>query len=371
MKQQHWYEFDEAKEIDSPALIIYPARVLQNITLLKSRVKDFSQLRPHVKTSKIKEAVWLMMEQGITKFKCATIAEAEMLAVCGAKDVLLAYQPPAVRLKRFIALIKNFRETKFSCLVDNIGSALLFSKMAKDENLSINLFLDLNVGMNRTGIVPGEDALALYEAISSMPQLQLAGFHAYDGHIEDLNFSERKKNCDKSFLIVEQMRESLKSRGYGLPLLVAGGSPTYQFHAQRENAEVSPGTFIFWDKGYSQHLPEQPFSWAALLLTRVISIPADNKICIDLGHKAIASENDLQHRVFFLNAPDAKPVSHSEEHMVIDPGHGHGLKIGDILYALPFHICPTVALHKSAVCVVEGKPYGSWEVVARDRKISF
>lgn len=371
MKRADWYEFAQARDLDSPALIVYPDRVRQNILLLKSMVNDPCQLRPHVKTSKAREAVLLMMDEGIAKFKCATIAEAEMLAASGVKDVLLAYQPTEVKLHRLIELVRHFRKTNFSCLADNFESAALFSRKAVEENVTLGIYIDLNVGMNRTGIVPGEQAIALYEAIAAMPGLKLLGCHAYDGHIEDADFRKRKKHCDQCFRMAEQMRESLENKGYGFPLMITGGTPTFAIHAKRENVEVSPGTFIFWDKGYSDHLPEQSFSFASLVLTRVISIPAENKVCIDLGHKSIASENDLQHRVYFLNAPNASPVSHSEEHMIIDAGPGHGLKIGDLLYALPYHICPTVAKYRYAIPVSEGKTGKAWEITARNRKICF
>jgi D-serine deaminase-like pyridoxal phosphate-dependent protein len=368
---ENWYEFRQSGQIDSPALVVYLQRVKENIRVLKSMVDDSSKLRPHIKTSKAKEPVLLMMKEGITKFKCATIAEAEMLAMCGVTDVLVAYQPTETKLQRFIKLIKNYPGTGFSCLVDNFQSATLFSTTAMACNVEIFVYIDLNVGMDRTGITPNKEALDLFEAMIAMPHLKFLGFHAYDGHIRETNFQERKQVCDACFEIVEQLREKIKSKGYDYPLLIAGGSPTFQIHLQRKNVEVSPGTFIFWDKGYADNIPEQNFLFGALVLTRVISLPAKNKICIDLGYKSIASENDLQHRVFILNAPHLKPVSHSEEHMVLDAGAGHGFKIGDILYALPVHICPTVALYKHAVCISHGDVSGKWEITARDREICF
>lgn len=368
---ENWYQIEQVDQLDSPALIVYPAKVKENIRLLKSMIGSASKLRPHVKTSKTKEAVLLMMEQGIQKFKCATIAEAEMLGICGAKDVLLAYQATETKLHRFINLIKNYRSTNYSCLVDNFQSATLVSKTAVAEDEIISVYIDLNVGMNRTGIKPGQEAIDLFEEIEKMPHLNLLGFHAYDGHINDTDFEKRKQVCNSCFVEVENLRETLQSKGFSLPLLIAGGSPTCQIHSQRENVEVSPGTFIFWDKGYAQNIPEQHFLFAALVVTRVISLPTKDKICIDLGYKSIASENELQRRVFFLNAPHLKPISHSEEHMVIEAGINHGFKIGDTLFALPIHICPTVALYSNAVSVTDNRIDGKWEIVARDRAIHF
>src|SRR5215212_7481829 len=119
MKEPDWYLITNIEEVDSPALVIYPERVKKNIALIKTMIDDVKRLRPHVKTHKTKEAAELMMEAGINKFKCATIAEAEMLALVNAPDVLLAYQPVGPKLKRFITLIKKYPFTKFSCLADS------------------------------------------------------------------------------------------------------------------------------------------------------------------------------------------------------------------------------------------------------------
>ena len=369
--KEDWYRFEQANQLDSPALVFYPERIKENIRILKTMVDDSGRLRPHVKTSKATEAVLLLLDAGIRKFKCATIAEAEMLGMCGAPDVLLAYQPTEAKFLRLINLIKNYPNTKFSCLVDNLSSAVLFSRNAFAHDVIVDVYIDLNVGMNRTGIVPGKEVIDLFEAMMAMPGLNVKGLHAYDGHIRNTDFQERVKICNDCFKAVEQIRDALQNKGIGHPLLIAGGSPTFQIHSKRRNVEVSPGTFIFWDKGYHENIPEQHFLFGALVLTKVISLPADDKICIDLGYKSIASENDLQHRVYFLNAPDLFPYSHSEEHMVIEAGVNHGFKVGDILYALPYHICPTVALYDRAVCIREGVMDNSWEITARDRQINY
>ena len=160
--REEWYRIDNINEVDTPALVIYPARVKKNIDLLVSMIDDVNRLRPHVKTHKAREAVLLQMAAGITKFKCATIAEAEMLAGCQAPDVLLAYQPVGPKINRLITLIKKYPATKFSCLVDDGIIANEISKKASEENLVITVYIDLNVGMNRTGIIPDEHAIDLY-----------------------------------------------------------------------------------------------------------------------------------------------------------------------------------------------------------------
>ena len=108
----NWFEIKNIDELDSPALVIFPERVKHNIQLAIDMIGDVSFLRPHIKTNKSPDVSRLMLNSGITKFKCATIAEAEMLAQCNAPDVLLAYQPLGPKLKRFVSLIKKYPATK-------------------------------------------------------------------------------------------------------------------------------------------------------------------------------------------------------------------------------------------------------------------
>src|SRR5947207_2878838 len=116
----NWYEIKNINSIDSPALVIYPRRIHENIRLLKSMVNgNTARLRPHVKTNKIGEVCKMLLDAGITKFKCATIAEAEMLGLIGAPDVLLSYQPVGPKVNRFITLLNKYPDTHFACLIDN------------------------------------------------------------------------------------------------------------------------------------------------------------------------------------------------------------------------------------------------------------
>jgi len=362
---ESWYEIKNINELDSPVLVVFPDRVKHNIQLAIDMIGDVNRLRPHIKTNKSADVARLMLNAGITKFKCATIAEAEMLAQCNAPDVLLAYQPLGPKLQRFVSLIKKYPSTKFSCLTDNIDAANEQAAVFNSNGLSVPVFIDLNVGMNRTGISPDEKATELANYIRQLKGIILVGLHAYDGHIRDNDYEAKKQKCDEAFSLVEKLNEQLK-----LPTIIMGGSPAFSVHCKRKNIECSPGTFVYWDKGYSDLCPEQKFLPAIVLVTRIISLPSSNKICTDLGHKSVAAENEIMRRVFFLNAEGLKPVGQSEEHLVLETTEGHSYKVGDILYGLPYHVCPTVALYERAITIENGKVTGEWRNVSRDRKIS-
>lgn len=362
--QQPWYVISNEDQVDTPMLVFYMDRIKQNIQLLKDMVPDTAMLRPHVKTHKSREISLMLMAEGIHKFKCSTLAEAEMLGSCGAKDVLLAYQLTKVKVEKWIAQIKSYPDTKFSVLVDHLDICEYLSLQAKKFGLTFNIYIDLNVGMDRTGISP-DYAFALFQSIVKLPGLKFEGFHAYDGHRRELIFEERVVQCEREFMPVEKLRRRIADLGYPFPLLIAGGSPTFAIHAKRANVEVSPGTFIFWDYGYSVNIPEQKFLCAALVLTRIVSLPAKDKVCLDLGYKAIASENEMNSRVVFLNGATMTTHSHSEEHMVVNITESARVKIGDLIYALPYHICPTVAMYNKVGVIINCRVVKFWAITAR------
>ncbi|WP_336515215.1 D-TA family PLP-dependent enzyme [Pollutibacter soli] len=364
------YKISEPDKIDSPALVVFPELVKKNIEHLVSMADDVSRLRPHIKTHKTAEGIQLMMKAGISKFKCATIAEAELLGLNNAPDVVLAYQPGGPKLKRFLELIKKYPGTEWACLTDNILSASAMSDAFAEAGLKISVYIDLNTGMNRSGIVPGAEVIELYGSISKMKGIVPKGLHAYDGHQRNPDFAKRKEETKTSFEAVYVMQEVLKSKGFSEPVIIAGGSPTFPVHIKSEKIECSPGTCIFWDKGYSDLCAEQPFTPAAVLLTRVISLPTPERITLDLGHKSVAPENEIGRRVYFPGASELKPVAQSEEHLVMETAAGHGFKIGDLLIGIPFHICPTVSMYDRMTTVEDGKVTGEWRVTARDRKIT-
>lgn len=366
---QDWYTIKNIDTLDSPCLVVYPDRIKKNIETLVASIDSVNRLRPHIKTHKSFEVSQLMLDAGITKFKCATIAEAEMLASAGAKDILLAYQPVGPKASRLATLVKEFPEIKWSCLIDDIEIARDLSYIFEESKQIISVFIDLNVGMNRTGISPA-DAFGLFDDCKRLGGISVVGLHAYDGHLRDSDLALRTQKCDEAFQSVIQLYEQIEKSSGRKMIVVAGGTPTFSIHKNRNGVECSPGTYIYWDKGYEDVLKEQKYLHAALVVSRVISTPAENIICTDLGHKAIAAENPLANRVYFINAPELQPIGHSEEHMVFKTVPGINYKVGDVLYGIPFHVCPTVALHEIAHTVVDGRVGENWVNNARRRKLT-
>lgn len=373
-----WYEIRDVAAIPSPALLIYRQRVEENVKRMLAIPGGPARLRPHIKTHKMREMLELQLALGITKFKCATLAEAEMAARAGVPDLLLAYQPVGPNIAGVAELVRAFPRTGFSVLCDDAGLLGELSKTMRSLNRStkgqgtdakLEVLLDLDVGQHRTGLTPDAKAVELYRLTGSLPGIMPGGLHAYDGHIGDSDPAARAVACKAALEPVLALRRQLTAADLPVPRLVAGGTPTFPIHARESDRECSPGTCVFWDASYAARFADMPFVPAALVLTRVVSKPGHNLLCLDLGHKAIASE--MPHpRVEFLNLEDANFVTHSEEHLVVETPRAAGFNLGDCLYGIPRHICPTVALHAEAVVIENGKTSEHWRVVARDRQLT-
>ncbi|VAW40529.1 Type III PLP / low-specificity D-threonine aldolase [hydrothermal vent metagenome] len=369
-EQTFWYEPKRPNEIASPALLIFPERVKQNIEHLIAIAGDVGRLRPHVKTHKLPQIVTLHQTYGIDKMKCATIAEAEMVARCGVADILLAYQPVGPNQQRLIQLAQTYPDSQFGCLLDNETTLRQLGAQLVGHDVTLNVWIDIDNGNGRSGIQSGKTAENLAKLISDTPQLRFAGLHVYDGHFAHLSIEGRIDKANAAFAPVYEMVQQLAADDVIVPNIVAGGSPTFPVHARQTNLDLSPGTYTLWDMGYAALCPELPFVHAAVLLSRVISKPLPNRLCLDLGHKAVAAENPLENRVRFLNALEATFISQNEEHLVIELPNAADFAVGDVLYGVPWHICPTVALHQEAIAIGEdGVVNGRWPIIARNRRL--
>jgi len=360
-------ELRNLEAIPSPALLVFPDQVEANLNRMISMVNgDVSRLRPHVKTHKMAEVVRLQVTKGITQFKCATIAEAEMTAESGGRDVLLAHQPVGPNFDRFLQLQERFPEVAFSATVDSPEVVAAFEATGKPARL----FVDLDCGMHRTGIEPGEGALALCRQIIDAEHLKFSGLHAYDGHLHQADLSERTEAHAAAVASWADLLKSLEDQNIAPSAIVVGGSPTFGLFAPMENWQCSPGTTLFWDAGYGHAFPDLEFECAALLLTRVISKP-DGGLCLDLGHKAVAAERPIDKRAWFPDMPGAKPFLQSEEHFVLEAPNAGDFAVGDALIAIPWHVCPTVALHTHASLIRKGRATAErWDIVARKRSLT-
>lgn len=364
-----WYRITNEDEIASPALLVYPERIDENLRRMVIAAGGADRLRPHVKTHKMPAVIRMALRHGITKFKVATIAEVEMAAVAGGEDILVAYPLIGPSVTRLVEVVQRFPLTCIRAAVDSDVGIDELMRAAAAASVMIDTLLDINVGMDRTGVAPGPEAVRLACRIAGSSVLSFGGLHAYDGHLHEADHDRLITQVDAAFAPVWQLRDDLEAAGIAVPLIVAGGTPTSFILAGRGDVEVGAGTTVLWDCGQPTISPDLDYLNAAVLLARVVSKPTPGRLCLDLGHKAIASE--MPHpRLTIFGLEQATFPLHSEEHLVVETPQADQIPVGTVLYCLPRHVCPTVALHEEAVVVRDGRAAERWHVAARKRRIT-
>ncbi|ADG68736.1 alanine racemase domain protein [Planctopirus limnophila DSM 3776] len=360
-----------AEAIPSPALIIDLDAVRENLDHMLAVSGGPERLRPHCKTHKMLELSKLEVARGIRRHKAATFAEAEMLARAGAIDVLLAYPLVGPNLRRAAEFRHRFPGTKLTVLADDARTLDAMSEMTSTAGITLDVLLDLNVGMNRTGVDPRlPESLSLYQKLIALPGLNAAGLHVYDGHLHQTNIEERAASVRQVWEMVQQLRERLRAAGIEVGQIVCGGTGTFDLWSQVDDPaiELSPGTCVLHDWGYALKFPEMNYRAAAFVLSRVISRPTADRLTLDLGHKAVSPDQAMGHRVWLPELIDSKQVLQSEEHLVIESHDRDRMSVGDVVWGIPRHVCTTVPLYPYAIVAQGGEVVDRWEISARNRQ---
>ncbi|WP_437185872.1 D-TA family PLP-dependent enzyme [Planctomicrobium sp. SH668] len=356
--------------IYSPALIVCRDRVRKNILTMLHVAGHADRLRPHCKTHKMASVIKLQLASGIHKHKAATIAEAEMLAYCGVRDIAIGYPMVGPNLQRIVQFRQQYPEVTLSVTADDPVCIDQLGAAVSAAGTSVRVLLDINPGRDRTGVAPGDVAGSLYRRISETPGLIVDGFHFYDGHLTASSPLERATAVNVGWQKLSEFRNSVIRAGLSVPRVLCGGTPTFTAYAaiREPHVELCPGTCLFHDVGYGERYEDlQQFAQAAYVLTRVVSRPTESRVTFDVGTKAVASDPAQGQRVVFPEIPDAIQVLHNEEHLVIETSQASKFRPGDWTLVIPRHICPTSALYSSATVIENGEIVDEWKVTARDR----
>jgi D-serine deaminase-like pyridoxal phosphate-dependent protein len=315
----------------------------------------------------------MQMERGITKHKCATFAEAEMLAEVGVQDIFLAYSLVGPNIRRAVEFVRRYPDIEFMVTGDHAAPIKQLADAMSEKNQAIGVLLDIDTGQHRTGLPVGPAGKEIYQLIVESAGLTAAGLHCYDGHQHQEDRDERRVAVNHEWDKVNQFRKELEAACCVVPRIVCGGTASFPIYAEKTedpSIEMSPGTCVYNDIGYSEHFPDMVFPPAAAVLTRVISRPTPDRITLDLGYKAVASDPPAGQRVSFPALPDAVQVLQNEEHLVLQTSRANEFNPGDELLAIPRHICPTSALHRAIHVVENGEVTETWDIASRDRWIT-
>ena len=363
------YRVTGIEAVMTPALLIYPEIIDANIkATLQLLGNDPNRWRPHVKTSKLVFAMKKLVAQGVVNFKCATTLELQTAADAGATDILLAYPVVGANARRVRELTAAMPDKRISALVETPEQVTAWI------GSNVGLFVDVNAGMNRTGVEQEriDDIVSIARVIVEAG-LEFRGLHSYDGHAGHLDAAAVHHNYDHLLTVVEVLAQA----GIAVEEVLTSGTPAMPpalayaaFATAPFVHRISPGTIVYSDCTSLQQLPDEyGYRPAAVVVSAVVSHPTAHRITCDAGHKTVSADAGVP-TCAVLGHPELQPHKPSEEHLPIDVPEGVPLPaIGQYLYLVPRHVCPTVNNFDHALIVENGRITGIEAVTARGREI--
>ena len=356
---------DQLEHLITPALLIYPRIVESNIqATLQLAGGDPNRWRPHLKTSKIPAVIRFLIAAGVQNFKCSTTLELLTASELWRKDILLAFSAVGANARRVVQIAKMFPNTRISVLVESAD------QLPAWRGTDIGVFLDINSGMNRTGV--NQAGIEEITDLSKRAGSQFRGLHYYDGHMSGVPASEREARAHDGYRQVVEIVEALSRAQINVEEVITSGTPAapyalsfLPFHHASFVHRISPGTVVYNDMTSLEQLPGLGYQPAALVLSSVVSHPTAEVVTCDAGHKSVSADAGVP-TCTVLEHEEFKPLKPSEEHLPINCDEAPACpKIGDKLYLLPRHVCPTVNNFDEALFIVDGQVSSVESVTAR------
>jgi D-serine deaminase-like pyridoxal phosphate-dependent protein len=367
------YAVSSIEDVMTPALVVYPEFIASNIERTLALLGgDADRWRVHIKTAKLGYTVGMMVERGIRNFKCATTLELLVACQSGAADVLLAYPSVGANARRLRELADQFPGVRISVLAENE------EQVRQWQGSRLGVFLDINTGMNRTGIEQshGSEAGRLAHAIGASG-LEFRGLHYYDGQHRSPDEAERTAAAHEGYDHLMRIVAEIEGSGVRVSEIITAGTTTIPcslsyvgFRLGTFVHRISPGTVVYSDASSLAVLPkEYGYRAAVLVLTRVVSRPRPGILTCDAGHKTVSADAGVPTCVA-VGHPELTPLSPSEEHLPLEvEGGAAGPVVGEALFLLPRHICPTVNNFDDALVVRNGAIESMEKVSARGREM--
>ncbi|HLJ92497.1 MAG TPA: DSD1 family PLP-dependent enzyme [Gemmataceae bacterium] len=347
--------------LDTPQLLIDLDIVDSNLSRMMTALRDRPVgVRVHFKSLKCAGLARHLAEMGVQSFLCAKLSEAEVLAGAGFHDLFIANQVigPA-KLRRLTELA---RRAQVSVCVDDAGNVEELSRAAVSANVQIGVLVEVDIGMGRCGVEPGEPARALARQIQHRPGLRFVGLQGYDGHLQLVsNPAERRAKCLEGLEQLLATRRLIEEAGIPVAIVTGGGTGTWEFVGSHEGmTEIQPGSFVLMDSAYHAVRPE--FGCALSILATVISRRPQWYV-LDAGSKAISRDFGTP---VIKNRSQDRVVKLSEEHTKVETDDP-AIRVGDRLEVIPTHCCATMNLHRNCVAVRQGRIEAHWPIEASGR----
>jgi D-serine deaminase-like pyridoxal phosphate-dependent protein len=362
---------DYRVELDTPCLVVHKSKLQKNIDEMAAYAREKGiSMRPHQKTHKCAEIGKMQMDAGAIGITCAKIGEAEALVDAGVSDdVFLAYQ--IVGPKKIARLLKLMDRATVSVAVDSVEGAQALSEACAAAGKTLDVIIEMNTGLNRAGILPGEETERLTEEVAAMPGLRVKGIMTHEGHVAKALDQDELDGygLDAGQAMIETAKR-LRDKGIAVGTVSVGSTPGSFSTTKLEGiTEMRPGTYVFYDNAIFRFGRIGPERCALRILATVVSRPSPDRAVVDAGSKTLAMDPPPPGREgygYIVEEPDAVIARVSEEHGVVEfPSGNSTLAVGDVVEIIPNHVCPTVNLQNELFVVDDDGSIETWNVIAR------
>lgn len=363
---------NDTSSIDTPQLVVSEEILHRNIAEMAAFARSIKvNLRPHIKTHKSLEIARLQVAAGAIGITCAKVGEAEvMVNEGGIDDVLLAYPiVGALKYERIVALMEKAR---IAVAVDGSTAIETIARAMTQHERTIDIYLEVNTGQNRSGVMWGDEAVSFAQMIDKQPNLKLAGIMTHEGHVAFGGVDEIAAEAKAAGEKMVETAERIRNHGIELPTVSVGSTPAARLTPTVAGVtEMRPGTYVFNDSSLFRFGDQWGVEdCAARFVATVVSRTADDRCVIDAGSKTLALDPNKGHEGhgYIVGHPDVIITKLSEEHGVCQlPAGEEGFNVGDTVEVIPNHICPTVNLMDQMAVVRDGKVIDYWKVAARGK----
>jgi D-serine deaminase-like pyridoxal phosphate-dependent protein len=358
----------EAAAIDTPALVIDCDAMEHNLRTMAEFFRDKpAKLRPHAKTHKSPVIAHKQIALGAVGITCAKLGEAEVMAEAGIKDILVANQVIGpTKIARLIGLLHH---TRVTVAVDDPENMRELARAASEQGVELDVLVEVNTGMNRCGVEPGEGAVQLARVASDLPGLRFRGIQAYEGHLVNIqNDDERAGRVAEAMAPIIATRRAIERSGIPVGIVSGGGTGTFAHTGTVEGFdEVQAGSYVFLDSTYAGvgGIGER-FTPALTVLATVISRPTPERVVLDTGRKTVGVDHGTPLLKGYPEGVQFKGFSEEHTTLIVE-GPARELRRGDTVEIIPGHVCTTVNLHDCYYATRKGIVEAVWPVAGRGR----
>jgi D-serine deaminase-like pyridoxal phosphate-dependent protein len=360
-------------EIPTPALLLDLDRFERNLVRMAAHARAAGKaIRPHAKTHRCPEIARRQIAAGALGVACAKLGEAEVMAGAGLRGLLITTPiVPEAKIQRFLALLREAPDTMV--VVDHADNVAALGRAASAAGVTVGVLIDVDVGTRRTGVQPGEPALALARAVMAAPALRLRGLQGYAGHCAHvMGWSARRTASHAALAPLMATRARLE--GAGLPVEIVAGASTGTYDIDSELAgltELQSGSYCVMDIDYrriggrgGEALTD--FEMALTVVATVVSVPTAERAIVDAGLKAFSTDKPFPPEA--VERPGLAYEFAGDEHgrlVIVD--RDRAVRLGERIEFFPPHCDPTFNLYDRIHAVRGREVEAVWEIAARGR----